>query len=354
MIIYIMDGLGGISDLVDTYKSVIWTMQFFERGDFQLVVPGTQENLNRLTKGRLLVRDMDVAADGGMQNVMVIRNRKLNFDAENGWTLEVTGEGLKSIVGQRIVWQQTNLSGSIEAGIRQVISQNIASPSDTARRIPGFTLAPAAGISATFEAQLLGDNILEWLETVGKANAIGWDVFISGGAYVFELLQGTDRTFDQTAVPPVVFSPEYDNLASAEYEEATAEYKNAALIAGEGEGANQVIEHVGTASGLARYETFVDGGSVSSNGTIITMATYRKMLRDYGTEQLTGTTNSDKFAGSIINNGMFVLGVDYFLGDLVQIHNLHGINAKSRVIEMIYAEDENGASLVPTFSDWEG
>ena len=354
MIIYLMDGLNGITDLIDTYASVIWTMQFFERGDFQLKVPGTDENLSRLTKGRLLVRDVDVAEGGEFRNVMVIENRKLDFDAEMGWTLEVTGSGLKSIVGQRVVWFQTNLSGSVESGIRQVVTQNIASPANTARRIPGFTLAPAAGIAATFEAQLMGDNILEWLETVGKTYGIGWDVYISGGAYVFELRQGTDRTYDQSAVPPVVFSPEFDNLASASYEQTTESLKNAALIGGEGEGTNQVLEYIGTASGLDRFETYIDGGSVSSNGEIITMATYRKMLREYGTEQLAETTNTDKFEGSIINNGMYVLGEDYFLGDLVQIHNLHGISAKSRVIEMIYAEDENGASLVPTFSDWEG
>lgn len=50
---------------------------------------------------------------------------------------------------------------------------------------------------------------------------------------------------------------------------------------------------------------------------------------------------------------MYVLNRDYFLGDLVQIENEKGIKAAPRITEIIYAEDENGSSVVPTFSEWE-
>lgn len=354
MDIYVLDGLNGPIDLIDTFASVIWNVQWYGQSDLQLVVPGTAHNVSLLTRGRLLVRDIDRGANGTYKNVMKITGRRLDYNAEQGWTLTVQGSGLKSIVGQRVVWTQTNLSGSVESGIRRVITDNLISPTQSSRRIQGMSLAAAAGITDTFEAQLLGENIAEWLETVCKTYGIGWDVYITNGGYVFELKQGVDRSYSQSAVTPVVFSPEYDNLASASYEEAPGGYKNAAVIAGEGEGANQTITTVGTASGLERYETYVDGSGVSSNGEIITQATYVQLLKDYGAEQLAEiTAEADKIDGSIIDNGLFVLGVDYNLGDLVQIDNINGISAKSRVIELIYAEDANGESLVPTFSDWE-
>jgi len=165
--------------------------------------------------------------------------------------------------------------------------------------------------------------------------------------------QGTDRTYDQDDVIPVVFSPEFDNLASSSYRYNGSEFANAALVGGEGEGIEKITASVGTASGINRFEAFLDGSNVSSDGEIITPETYALMLENYGKEQLFNKASQTNVSGTIISNGMYSLNVDYFLGDMVQIIN-NGISAKSRITEIIYAEDDNGARLVPTFSDWEG
>lgn len=351
MTIYVMDGLNGIIDIVQSYKSIIWNVQFYESGEFVMIVPGSAENINLLQSGRLLVRDIDVS-DGEYHNVMRIRDIKYKYDIEEGWLLEISGTGLKDIVRQRVIWTQTNLSGTIEAGIRQVINENILSPSVSARAIPNFILGSAAGIADTFETQLFGENIAEWITNVSKTYGIGWDVHIKNGKYVFDLLKGTDRTYQQSIVTPVIFSPEYDNLPTAEYERKLEDYQNAALIGGEGEGTDQVVTSIGSASGLDRFEGYVDGGSVSSNGEIITMEQYLILLQEYGKEQLTEKQFIDKFTGELISDGMYKLNEDYFLGDLVQV-KLNQFNARTRIIEIIYAEDTNGYSLIPTFSEWE-
>lgn len=351
MDIYILDGLSGIIGIVQSFQSVIWNMQFYGRNDFQLVVPGTDYNISMLRQGRYLVRDADISS-GTYHNVMIIREISYKYDVDYGWTLTLSGPGLKAIVGQRIVWSQTNLTGKVESGIRKIINSNIISPSDSARKINNFVLDAAAGFTDTFEAQLAGDNIAEWLEQVGQTYGIGWDVYISSGKYHFKLLKGTDRTYNQSAVDPVVFSPDFDNLATAEYMQGYTEYINAALIGGEGEGAEQVFATVGTASGLNRFEGYIDGGSVSSNGEIITLATYIKLLQEYGKESLTAAQANEKFTGEVLPDIQYHLGTDYFLGDLVQIA-LNSFRASSRVIEVIYAEDETGATLLPTFSEWE-
>ena len=352
MDIYVLNGLSGIKDIIDTFSSCIWTMQYFDVNDFELIVPGTERNVDLLTAGAMLVRASDIS-NGTYKNVMVVENIELDFDVEKGWQMKVTGGGLKKIVGRRIVWTQTNLSGTVEDGIRRVITENIISPSVPARVIPGFTMTARKGFPDTFEAQLFGNNISEWLVEVCQQYGYGWDVYIANGGFVFDLYQGTDRTYNQSAVTPVVFSAEFDNLASSTYQYEKADFKNAALVGGEGEGTSQRSATVGTASGLDRYEAYIDGGSVSSNGEIISLATYIKLLQQYGQEQLTGTAFTEKFGGEIINTPMYQLGRDYFLGDMVQIDNRF-MQAKSRIIELIYSEDENGSSFLPTFSDWEG
>lgn len=351
MNLYTVD-LSGTKDIIDTFRSVIWTVQFFGMNDFELVVPATEKNLSVLTPGTLLVREADIT-EAGFKNVMMVENITIDFDTEKGWTMTCTGGGLKKILNQRIVWKQTNLSGTVEDGIRQVITENVISPSDSARKIANFVLDTKKGYTETFDLQLLGESIGTWLSECGQTYGYGWDVAIRNGKYVFLLTKGVDRTYDQTAVVPVVFSPEYDNLISSSYIYESNEYSNAALIGGEGEGESQRTATIGTATGLNRFETYIDGSGVSSNGEIITVQTYMQMLRDYGKEQLAKTSFTEKVEGKIVQNDMYTIGVDYSLGDIVQIKNSF-IDATSRIIEIIYSEDEDGSQLIPTFGSWEG
>ena len=349
MDIYILDGVNGIADIIDTFQSVIWTMQYSGMGDFELVLPGTVENVRRLQKGALLVRDEDAHGDT-FANVMRIESRRLDFDVDNGWTLTISGKGLKSLLRQRVIWTQYNSTGNLEAGIRQVITDNAVEPSDSARGIPYLILDTAIGDTTEADFQVMGENLGDWVESICGANGFGWDIYITGGKFVFTIYKGLDHTYDGT--DPVVFSPEYDNLLSATYEEDGEKYANCAVVGGEGEGTSQRLAYVGSETGLDRWETYIDASSVSSNGEIITLQTYMAMLRTYGETELAKLKQSEKFSGQVEQNEMFKLGVDYDLGDLVQIDN-GIISAQSRVTEIIYAEDENGYSLVPTFGTWE-
>jgi hypothetical protein len=77
------------------------------------------------------------------------------------------------------------------------------------------------------------------------------------------------------------------------------------------------------------------------------------MLEEYGQNQIDQTALTESFSGEIEPDGLYKINQDYFLGDLVQIQNEKGIQATPRIIEIIYAIDENGTSVVPTFSKWE-
>ena len=351
MFIYTLDGLNGVYDIIDTFESVIWNVQYFDLNDFELVVPGTQKNIDMLVPDRFLVREVDMAP-GVFKNVMVVENRTLEFDMDKGWILTVSGKGLKKIVGQRIVWSQTNLTGNVETGIRSVITNNIISPSVNARKINNFILSALKGFTDSFDVQLFGENIAEWLVSICQTYGYGWDVYISGGKYVFDLYKGNDRTHDQNTYTPVIFSLEYDNILEFSYKYEGEEFKNAALIGGEGEGTSQRTASIGTSTGLARFEDYIDGSSVSSNGEIITASQYTEMLKNYGKEELSATAFTETFEGKIIQTDMYTLNEDYFIGDIVEV-DMGFVSAKSRIIEMIYSEDENGSELTPTFSKWE-
>lgn len=352
MDIYVLDSSAQILDMIDAFESNIWTVQYFDTNDFELVVPATDKNIDLLQKDRLLCRDKD--RDGGTwQNVMIIENIKIVADWEDGNQMTVSGRGLKSIVGRRVIWKQTNLTGKVETGIRQIITENIISPDDEKRKIDNFILDEPAGITDTFDIQAMGEDLDEWVTSTCQTYGIGWDVYIKDGKFVFKLYKGLDRSYNQKDRLPVVFSDEFDNLLASTYTYERAEFKNAALIGGEGEGVNQRITTIGDSSGLERYEAYIDGSSVSSNGTIITEEQYYKMLRDYAKDELNTTSFTESFEGNVVPNGNYTLNQDYFLGDTVQVINEYGISATPRIIEIIESEDQNGTSIVPTFSTLE-
>lgn len=353
MDIYVLDGLNGVVDLISTFQSAIWNVQYFGQNDFQLVVNASTENVSMLQPGAYLVRDEDII-ENGFTNVMVIQNYQLDFDTEKGWLLTLTGKGLKNdILKRRVVWTQTNLTGLAEVGIRQVIIDNIINPINSDRIINDFTLDQLQGFTDTIDIQLLGENIATWLEEICTTYGYGWDVYIKNNKYVFKLYQGEDRSYDQSENDPVIFSPEFDNLLSSTYNYNMSNYQNAALIGGEGEGTSQRTATIGTATGLSRYEAYIDGSGVSSNGEIITVEQYTTMLEEFGQTELDQTTYTESFSGQIDSVGLYVINRDYFLGDIVQIENEKGIKASPRIIEVIYAEDDSGSSVVPTFSKWE-
>lgn len=352
MDIYVLDEKAEILDIVDVFQSVIWTVQYYSQGDFELIVPATKKNIDLMQKDRLLCRDKDITKDT-FKNVMVIEDIKIESDWEEGDKLTVSGKSLKSIVGRRVVWKQTNLTGNLESGIRYVLNENVIDPEEESRKIANVELDEAAGITDTIDAQLLGDNIAEWIESICSTHEIGWDMYIRSKKYIFRLYKGTDRTYNQTEVPAVVFSDEYDNLLESIYTYERGDYKNAALIGGEGEGVNQRTTTIGDATGLQRYETYIDGSSVSSNGAIITEEQYYKLLQDYGKEQLNEVSDTESFEGNVVSDGNYKLNQDYFLGDLVQVKNEFGIEATPRIIEIIESEDEKGTAIVPKFSTWE-
>lgn len=350
MDIYVLNGLNGVKDIIENFQSSIWNVQYNGKNEFQLIAPATEKNLFLLQYGAYLVREEDMSP-GQFKNVMIIENLKVDIDSESGWLITATGKGLKTLLKRRIIWEQFNLSGTIENSIRTIVNYNAVSPAESARAIPNLILDAAKGLTKTLEVQVFSENVADWIQEVCKNAGYGWDIYIKNNKYVFTMYEGTDRRFGAGAV---VFSPMFDNLLSSSYQDNIADYSNAALVGGEGEGTNQVTVSIGDGNtGLDRFETYIDGGNVSSNGEYITIDTYKQLLSGYGETQLNLTKFTESFAGEVEPNGVYTLNKDYFLGDIVLVENELGISASSRIDEIIYAEDENGSSVVPTFSQWE-
>ena len=332
--------------IIDEYKSFLWVHRYYECGDFELYCKATPETLSLLRSGNFVARDDD-------SQVCIIENIRVDTDAEEGNYITASGRCMKSILDRRIVWYQTTLYAKIETFIQMILDKNVISPSNADRKIPNFTFENTGTLPEYVEMQMDGDTIYEVLVNVCKQFKYGFEVALKDGNFTLKIYKGADRSYNQTENPYVVFSTDFDNLTQSTYIFRNSDYKNVALVKGEGSGTDREDYTVGTAAGLDRRETFTDAQSISSNGGAISESNYYQLLAAKGNRALSSMRGSENLEGTIIETGQYQYKKDYFLGDVVQIKNEYGIEAQARIIEIIESDDDTGHTLIPTFSTWE-
>lgn len=337
--------------IIDTYESFIWTDRYYECGDFELYTPMVEGILEYIKQDHYL---QSLNSD----HVMIIEKIRIDSDAEDGSFLTATGRSLESILGRRIVWKQTSISGNFQDGIELLLNENIIDPSDTDRKIDNFVFEPSddpAITSLTIDAQYTGDNLYDVIKNACCERNVGFKITLNDyKQFVFKLYAGVDRSYDQTKHPYVVFSPKFDNISNSNYIESKSALKNVALVAGEGEGPDRKYSSVGGGSGLSRRELFVDARDITSDlgdGVILTADEYTAKLNQRGSEKLSENKEISSFEGEAETNALYKYGHDFFIGDVVQIANEYGHETTARVVEMIMSDNTSGSSVYPTFKN---
>lgn len=328
--------------VIDDYISFIWTARYYAPGDFELVLPADPKYMEIIKADYYVVRDDD-------ENTGIIETVKLQRDDDGRNILIITGRFLSSILERRIIATQTSVDGTIGDCVAQLLEDNIISPALTDREIANFILGETE-VGGTMNAQYTGKNLLETVSDICETYGLGMRVTLdSVNRFVFDLYKGTDRTYDQTANPWVVFSDKYDNLLSSEYEENYRTLRTAVLVAGEGEGLDRRTAWLSRGeTGLERRETYKDQRQLRSNGGEISADEYTAMLEEAGKESLTDYTTA--FSGTVFFDNI-VYKQDVFLGDLCVVENsAWGIFINSRLVEVIESISETGEhSIIPTF-----
>lgn len=352
MNVYVLDGNFQAVGIVDNYTSLIWATRYQKYGDFEIYLSASPEKIELLRLGRFLVREEDIDNDGKMRNVMRIEKIKMSSDAEDGDYLTVSGRDLKGILTQRVASFQTVLSGPIPNVITSLLNRHVIAPVNEKRKIDFFERGSDMLRSyKRTSLQITGKNIEETIESILSGCGFGWDIYVlTGKAYIY-LYEGHDRSYGQSENPFAVISPEFDNLISSEYEENKEGYINAAFVAGEGEGKDRKIVEAGESSGVDRYEAWIDARNQSSNNGEISESEYRAQLLVQGEDYIASNDISKKLSGEIEPEVNYRLGVDYDLGDIIQIETSYGVKARSRIVEIIDSEDESGRTVIPTFDE---
>lgn len=224
--------------------------------------------------------------------------------------------------------------------ICSLVKANATNATDTKRNIPFLKVKASSGRGDRVYYQTRYDNLDEAVTALCEASGLGVSVSLipENQQLLFEVLEGVDRSANQSNRPPMIFNVDYDNVTNREFISDISEYKNTAIVAGQGEGAERRIRYVGNEnSGLERYELFVDARDIEDDTA----------LPDRGKSKLAECACNDTYS-SEVDSSQYKIKWD--IGDIVvTVDREYAVNMNERIVETTETFDENGYSISPTF-----
>lgn len=337
--------------LIEEVESLSLKLSFSDILNSELKVSKNAQSLNELKIGRLLV------FNGQLDNACVIEDMQTTLQ-DNTWTFTLIP--LKAVMNYRIVvdyghvWTQQQQGLIMQQLVAyQTIAGNTAGANQN-RMFPNMNtdlLTVGDLIDYKEDWQPLGDTLSK-LAKAGSGYPLGWNIRISPDytKYWYNHKQATNRTINQTAVNPVIFSEEFGNISNATYTEAFKDYKNIAYL---GNNHTEVWNGTdNTLTGFLRRE--IELSSTQAGTTSPTTA----QITAEGQAQLRNRPKAINFTAEIIDNEntMSTFNEDWFLGDIVTVQSkaikkdeLISIDVQVTEIEQIYANGEY--SINATFGE---
>jgi hypothetical protein len=228
-------------DVAEDFKSLRWKRRWQAAGEFHMVINRYSKSAQHLAKGRIL----HIRRNGAHEAAGIIRRIARSIDEGGRVTddLEVTGNTLDGLLARRICLPPAGVAydertGVAETVMKGFVNANLVNPTDPARKMPGFVLAADQARGAAITERMRYNPLPESLLLCALAGGnLGWEVTLANSQYVFDVLQGVDRSSTQNLVPPIIFSPDFDNIRMMSYENSDIGLANVGYVAGQGEGA---------------------------------------------------------------------------------------------------------------------
>ena len=319
---------------VDDFTSFIFERKWFTYSNFQLVVEEFDKDL--FQEGNYIVVNNDPYRSGQINYINVVDE-----------TVTIKGNGLGFWFTNRITYPMNNkdtfyMNDYAENIMYELTKFNAIDSNITNRNFQNLIVNSTQGRGEKIAFETRYKVLSDELETISKTSRLGWNIKFDykNKRFIFESLVGIDRTVNQADVPPMIFSRRYDNILELEYTKDVSEYKNCAIVAGQGEGSNREIVIVNdNLSGQDRKELFVDARDIE-DGT---------NLADRGKSKLAENTIIESFEATIDTESY---RVEWDLGDFVTILDDEiGVISDTQIVEVVEIYEDGILSVEPVFGE---
>ncbi|MBE5801688.1 MAG: hypothetical protein E7319_05300 [Clostridiales bacterium] len=326
---------------IPLYQSLMIKREYYGTGSFKLTMkrgmPGWE----------ILRRDALLYMPERPETMLLIEKCTVTSD-----TVTADGTMLKGLAGRRICvppmvqtaddpyrgfgWDR--FTGDAESAYLHYAENNLTSPEDAKRQMPGLVLGENLHRGENLPWQARFDKLTDVFAQIGQATGLGWDIRadFDRRAFVFSAWQGVDRT---QGTGRAVFSLEVGSADGVTRTDDATAAVTTVYAGGAGEDENRMIYSVGNEqTGLNRRENFTELAGAESV-EMLTLGAQRKI----SLPRLT-------LAAQVRDGGLCRYLRDYDVGDLVSVA-ADGYRTDTRLIAMQETHENGKIALSATFGE---
>jgi hypothetical protein len=318
------------------YTSLRLTRRHYGVGEFELHLAMAAAFAGELAIDRMLIPAG--APHKAMLIESLVRQEAKGEITVKGCTLDGLAKRRLAVpppsAGNTFGWDR--VSGDAETVIKHFAANNLSAPPETKRAMPNLVIAPNLHRGRDMPGQARFEQLDALLQGLAEYADMGWGIApdFAGNRLVFDVTPGRDLAVGNASGAHVILSLAMGNLSEITHTLDAASLRNTAYVGGQGEDELRLILAVGGrevsgnntpddhCAGLARRETWIDGGSLELPAELVTAA--RRKLAD--------TETKHTMQGAVLRHGAFQYERDFDLGDRVTLQASAG-RLDARVIE---------------------
>lgn len=314
--------------------NVQWNREYYQAGDFSVQILA-KDYLPQMA----YLYTPERPEMGILQKVELSSTIKGRF-------IQLSGFFLETILNDKIVYPTYYASGPVDTAVSQMVSTYKGD-------IPLLEVIPQSGRATATSWQetggMLADVAYTQLQTQQMSFHCSYDY--QKNRITFSTWQGLDRTQDQSANNFVVFSDGFRNLSSVKASLDSSNYKNYAVVGGQGEGAQRKIAYADRSDGGYKRQVFVDAKNERWDEEKQTESQYLEGLRQKGFEKLLDYQDTKNIEVDVTEQTFRYLE-DFDLGDKVDVIVREiGVSMQARVISVHEVFKQNTHTVTVELGD---
>lgn len=332
-------------DVVDEFKSLIWTERMSDPGDFELVLPPSKK-WSSLTINRLFTHPETKEA-------MIIEQRHETTDVQGEQVLTLRGRSLDTLLEKRSVVPPAGKENWINYGpIFEAISLLVRDFALTNNDLGGANdiipdLYRHIDIN-DMEVHSIAVPIKDLYSAIkdladSRDLRFGIELNASSPRLRFYAIEGSERQ--------IFFSTQLDTLSDPSFLHTNVDHYNVAYVYA-AQGAYRTAVGNTSASGLDRRVLTVDASDLNVDEDT-TVSQLTSQMRQRGLEELAKHKEKRLFDGKLTGVDPYVYRTHYSLGDVVTLIDSSNNKQKVRISEYIFSQDNQGLKRYPTFTSIE-
>ncbi len=310
-----------------------WNRRYYEPGDFeiQIFAEDYQEEFKYLyTEDR--------------PEIGIIEKVSYSDQENEGQFITLKGRFMEQVINDKITWPTFYGKGEITAVIKQMVNQY----KDDIPLLEVATLSTGTMVEFQSTGDELGTKAADILRQQEMAYRINYDFDTS--KLLFSTYKGVSRTAAENDGNMITFTTDYGNVYNILADIDDSNYKNYAIVAGQGEGADRISVIVDISNGEYKKVLFVDAAYLQQEGGA-SLEDYKAQLTNEGKQQLlehlsVKNVEFDALAGE------YEYMVDYDIGTKCDIIiDEIKLSMEARIIAIYEVLEENNHMITLEFGD---